>query len=223
MFRLQFVVAAVIAALLVGCVSQEQYRRALADNDNLRSQRDSQKDYLSGVEAENARLRARVTELEALMPDKEWLDAQRARAKSLLDDLSAKGGLPSGVTMESVAGGVVFSVEGEVLFASGKAELTAEGQRTLTELARTLVAQNKKMRVEGHTDSDPIQRSQWGSNLRLSVERAFAVVEFLKSVGIPADLLSVAGYGEHAPRVANEDSDGKRRNRRVEILLRNDS
>jgi outer membrane protein OmpA-like peptidoglycan-associated protein len=49
-----------------------------------------------------------------------------------------------------------------------------------------------------------------------------AVVEFLKGAGIPEEKLSAAGYGEYSPKVANDSDEGKRRNRRVEILIRND-
>lgn len=203
---------------LAGCVSQEQYRRALADADNLRAQRDAQQQYLDTLEQENASLRGDLGSLQARVPDAEWIEEQRRK----INDILERGGLPENVTVYGNPEGVVFGIQGEVLFASGSAELTESGQRTLQELVSTLVAEEKRMRVEGHTDTDPIQRSKWASNLRLSVERAMAVADFLKKNGVPEERVSVAGYGQFVPRASNDTPDGKRQNRRVEILIRKD-
>jgi chemotaxis protein MotB len=207
-----------IAVVLSGCVSQEQYRRALADTDNLRLQRDELKKYVGQLESENGGLRSKLRELEGVVGDADWVRAQKAKIEELLRG----GALPANVELDTTPEGVVFRIAGEVLFASGKTELTEDGGSTLGQLVSTLNAQGRRLRVEGHTDDEPIRRSSWGTNLRLSVERSMAVVEFLKGAGIPEEKLSVAGYGEHSPKVANDSDEGKRRNRRVEILIRND-
>lgn len=224
MFRLpHLVLIATMTAAFGGCVSQEQYRRSLADNDNLRSQRDAQQDYLKGLEADNASLRSQLGALQQRVPDVQWIEDQKRRIADILQRFGGDG-LPDGVSFEvGNAEGPVLRIEGEVLFASGKAELTAEGQRTLQQLSSTLADQQRKLRVEGHTDNDPIVHSQWGTNLRLSVARALSVSEFLEKSGVPRERLAVAGYGEFAPKVGNDSSEGKRTNRRVEILIRNES
>ncbi len=209
--------AAVILGVLSACVSQEQYRRSLADNDNLCMQRDSQQDYLRRLESRSQDLERQLKELQATVPDAEWVKEQKARIAKILEGY--QGNLPPGVSLSSNAEGIVFSVEGEVLFASGQAAITAEGDRTLKQLVATLQSQGKRLRIEGHTDNDPIQRSGWKTNLRLSVERATAVAEFLIAAGMPEDRVAVAGYGEHRPRAGNDSTDGKRQNRRVEILV----
>lgn len=209
--------AALLLGVLCACVSQEQYRRSLADNDNLRMQRDSQQDYLRRIEGRNAELERQLKDLQATVPDAEWVKQQKARLEKLLAE--AGGNLPAGVSVSSSAEGIVFSVEGEVLFASGQATITAEGDRTLKQLIGTLQSQGKRLRVEGHTDNDPIQRSSWKTNLRLSVERAMAVAEFLIAAGMSEDRVAVSGYGEHRARAANDSAEGKRQNRRVEILV----
>jgi flagellar motor protein MotB len=218
-FRIPRILAvAVLAASFAGCVSQEQYRRALADAANVRTQRDQLQSYLDQLETQNGDLRARLAELQGVVGDADWVREQRRKIEELL-----KGGtLPPNVEVDETPEGVVFRIAGEVLFASGQAQLTTDGQSTLRQLMPTLAAQDRRLRVEGHTDSDPIQRSSWDSNLRLSVERSMAVVEFLKSAGFPEPRLSVAGYGEFTPKAPNDSPEGKRRNRRVEILVRND-
>ena len=67
---------------------------------------------------------------------------------------------------------------------------------------------------------DIVQHSRWGTNLRLSMERAMAVADHLTKVsGLDASKISVAGYGEFRPAVATGDEAARSKNRRVEILL----
>jgi chemotaxis protein MotB len=114
--------------------------------------------------------------------------------------------------------GFAFRVAGGVLFASGQAALTDQGKKTLTDLATSL--EGRRVRIEGHTDDVPIQRTNWGTNLRLSVERGMAVADYLiHSAGLQQDRVSVAGYGEFRPAVAGQDDAARSKNRRVEILL----
>jgi chemotaxis protein MotB len=63
-------------------------------------------------------------------------------------------------------------------------------------------------------------RSQWGTNLRLSVERAISVADFLiQNAQLPAERIGVAGYGEFRPAVEGATDAARQKNRRVEILL----
>ena len=114
--------------------------------------------------------------------------------------------------------GIIFRVAGGVLFAPGRNDLSEQGKRTLTELLGSL--QDKKLRVEGHTDDTKITKSQWGTNLRLSVERAMVVAEYLtKTVGLKAENIGVSGYGEYRPTGPGTDEAARQQNRRVEILM----
>jgi len=73
--------------------------------------------------------------------------------------------------------------------------------------------------VEGHTDSDPIKRSDWGTNERLSEARAQAVRTLLENAGVTAGAISTAGYGAGQPLEPGATTRAKSRNRRVEIFL----
>ena len=79
---------------------------------------------------------------------------------------------------------------------------------------RALGFGGKQIRVEGHTDSDPIKVSRWKSNQELSVARADAVKKYLVSKGVDANEVSVAGFGSDRPK-----SSDKAQNRRVEIVV----
>jgi chemotaxis protein MotB len=80
------------------------------------------------------------------------------------------------------------------------------------------------LRVEGHTDDVPIHTVRFRSNWNLSTARATRVVEFLSTrAGIAPARLSAAGYGEFHPRGPNDSPAGRARNRRVDIVVLNDS
>jgi len=120
-----------------------------------------------------------------------------------------------------------FVFQSEVLFASGSAELGLEGQRQLGLFASTLRDISSRfprdlawvLRVDGHTDSNPIATVRFPSNWELSAARAISVVRFLVSQDIPAERLVAAGFGQHHPVDDGSDEIAHRRNRRIEMKL----
>jgi len=78
------------------------------------------------------------------------------------------------------------------------------------------------VRVEGHTDNVPIHTDRFASNWELSTARATAVVAFLvQDYGISSDRLSAAGYAEYHPRISNTTDADRTKNRRVDIVVLN--
>jgi outer membrane protein OmpA-like peptidoglycan-associated protein len=120
----------------------------------------------------------------------------------------------------SVTGGgeVILDIAGDVLFDSGRAVLKGGAKRTLDQIASVLNSQysGRLIRVAGHTDTDPIRKSKWKTNERLSAERALAVEEYLASRGVAKDRMYVAAYGSAFPRATKAES------RRVEIIIMNE-
>ena len=120
-----------------------------------------------------------------------------------------------------------FVFQSEVLFDSGSAELATEGRRQLARLATALKEIAAKipddlnwvLRVDGHTDRNPIFTSQFPSNWELSTGRAISVVKFLVSQGISAKHLAATGFGEFQPLDPGNDEVAFRRNRRIELKL----
>jgi chemotaxis protein MotB len=79
------------------------------------------------------------------------------------------------------------------------------------------------VRLEGHTDSNPIKTARFRSNWELSAARAIAVMEILNErFDLPPERLSVAGYADTAPVASNDTEAGRARNRRVDIILLNE-
>ena len=111
-----------------------------------------------------------------------------------------------------------------LLFDSGEAELKTGGCKLLKPVAERLrQVTDYQFRIEGHTDNKPPRerlRSRYASNWELSSARAANVVRCLvRDGGLPADRVSAVGYGSSRPIAGNETEDGRRRNRRVEIVL----
>ena len=116
--------------------------------------------------------------------------------------------------------GTVISLAEAGSFPLGRADLTPAGMRVMGQLAGLLRDQKFAIRVEGHTDDQPIRASRYLSNWELSTARASRVVEFLVTTGgLQPGRLSAAGYGEFRPRVPNADDDARARNRRVDIVV----
>jgi outer membrane protein OmpA-like peptidoglycan-associated protein len=107
---------------------------------------------------------------------------------------------------------------GEVLFATGKSELTAVAQQKLTLIAGTLAPQAEEhdIVVEGHTDS----RGSRDFNMQLSQERAQSVMNYLVSRGVQAESITAMGIGPDRPLADNNSRDGRQQNRRVEIIVK---
>jgi chemotaxis protein MotB len=117
-------------------------------------------------------------------------------------------------------GRMVIQLPQDILFPSGSATLSADGSRTLTEVASVLATLGgRTFQVEGHTDNVPIATAQFPSNWELSSARALSVVRILIQGGVPSESLSGAGYGEHQPVASNDDRDSRRLNRRIEIVM----
>lgn len=191
-------------ALIGGCssVPKDEYSEALAENAELREKLAATQDILARSESDKEQL---LRENRDLSADLERASRQPAQASG--------PGLPAGAT--TAPSDVILSVAGDVLFDSGRATLKADGRRELDRIARLILTQypSNTIRVEGYTDSDPIRRSQWRTNERLSAERALVVEEYLVSRGIDNDRIYSAAFGPSRPKSSKAAS------RRVEIVI----
>lgn len=107
------------------------------------------------------------------------------------------------------------SIAGSALFDSGKTTIKDSAKRQLDRIARELngTYRGAAIRIEGHTDSDPIRKSKWASNEALSQARADAVKQYLSSKGVSASRMNSIGYGSSRPKSTKAAS------RRVEIVV----
>ena len=122
---------------------------------------------------------------------------------------------------ERADGGATIVLASDVTFRAGRADLNKGAQTTLRRVASELRETRgfDRLRIEGHTDSDPILKSGWKDNRELSLARASQVRRFLVAQGVDGGLVSVEGFGDDKPIASNKTTAGKARNRRVEIVL----
>lgn len=163
-----------------------------------------------------AELEAGKRELDAR---KRELDRERAARKSLEKRLKAAiDSLTTVAAIKEEARGVVITLSGAVLFASGKSRLLPIAKQKLNQVAKTLKDEgNPPLIVEGHTDASGSRRL----NMALSQKRADAVAAHLMSRGYPASKIKAVGVGQERPVAENTSAEGRANNRRVEIVVTN--
>jgi chemotaxis protein MotB len=116
--------------------------------------------------------------------------------------------------------GVVIRLSGSYLFDSGRAELKPNSLTILDAVSAELRLAPNDIRIDGHTDSTPIDSPRYPTNWELSVARALAVTRyFTEKDGLPSGRLMAAGFGEFRPLVPNDTRANRAANRRVEIHL----
>jgi chemotaxis protein MotB len=114
-----------------------------------------------------------------------------------------------------------FNLAASVLFASGEANVSAEGQQALEPLAKVVAEfPDLHFMIAGHTDAQPVAiKGKFVDNWELSTQRALQVVRVLLAQGASARHLAIAGYGATAPADVNDTAEGRAHNRRIEIVL----
>ena len=116
----------------------------------------------------------------------------------------------------------VINLTSEVLFSSGSAEIKHAGQKVLSIIADSLNSYpDRAISVEGHTDNVPIlKKGPYESNWELSAARGLAAVNYFQQNNqVDPGRLKVVGYGEHHPVASNDTAEGRKLNRRIEIIL----
>jgi chemotaxis protein MotB len=186
---------------------------------------------------ERSTLKSRLSDLEAMLADLrrqsetlagriEEREAELADVQSTQDELLARmeNEIAEGkIRVERLRGQLRVDVVDEILFDSGEATLKPAGRDVLERLASVLSTAGREIRVQGHTDGVPIRgrlAKTFATNWELSAARAVGVVRFLhEDAGLDPALLSASALSEYRPRATNETSEGRQKNRRIEILL----
>jgi len=160
----------------------------------------------------------RVAELEAIINRKDSIvTALKQKISKALIGLEGDG-----LTIVQRNGKVYISLEEDLLFASGKYEVNQTGKQALDKLSEALSYQKDlEILVEGHTDSIPLSgKGLVKDNWDLSVMRATSVVKRLTSnINLDPTQLIAAGRSEFVPLLANITSEGRSKNRRIEMIL----
>lgn len=185
-----------------------------AEMNELRSLNRRQAITIRDQSEELSRLKGQLSSLsDKLKANEEEMNKLRKLASSIGE----------GATVRDTIEGPVLLFPEKILFDSGMAVIKPNGEKALKKLARFL-EENRgiSMRIDGHTDTDPIVRTKhlWDSNHHLSAARALSVFHFLtKSEKISEGRIYIAGFGPNRPIAPNVTPAEKRENRRVEFLI----
>ncbi|MDX5300145.1 MAG: flagellar motor protein MotD [Gammaproteobacteria bacterium] len=114
---------------------------------------------------------------------------------------------------------IEVSLPNSILFGSGEADPHRDAFEVIEAVADILRDSSNAVLVEGFTDNVPIRSGRYPSNWELSSARAATVVRLLVEAGIEPARLAAVGYGEHQAVARNDTAEGRRRNRRVVLLI----
>jgi len=185
------------------------------------AQREAEK---ASRQADQARAAAAVEATRAAKAKQEAEQAQMAaraeaekaaRAKAEADQLMKE---LANLKAQQTERGIVLTI-GDVLFATGKADLSPDANKSVAKLADFLKKYpNRNVLIEGHTDS--VGKDDY--NLALSQKRADSVKARLVADGIEAGRITTVGYGKKFPVASNDTKAGKAQNRRVDVVILNE-
>ena len=185
---------------------------------------DALKGQMGKLGSDKADLLERLAKMRATLEDLERAKAAADKRNKAFRDLLAKFKqmVDAGKLQVEVRNGLMLvKLPDNILFDPGKTELKKEGQEAIGQVTRILNSiEGRKFQVAGHTDNVPTgKNSRFKSNWELSSQRALTVLELMIKEGMDAKRLSAAGYADVLPVATNDSDDGKRQNRRIEIVL----
>jgi len=195
-----------VALSFVGCVPKSQYLELEDKYGACNAAMDAEREKTAQLEEQLDKAKKR----------------SKARVKAFLDLIDEfRPLIDRGILEITVAkGSITIGMAADVLFPSGSAQLSDEGQANIREVARLLGRRtDREFQVQGHTDTDPIRSAEFPDNWHLGAARALNVVQFMIASGMSADQLSAATFGEHQPVATNDSDEGKSANRRIEIVF----
>ena len=218
--------------LVTGCVSTATHQETLDELEGVRKQ---QAAAASQLEASRRKAAELQQTLEAEQKAKQELDEQikklkEAQASQTQDNERQLAQLAAAAPAAEVApvpgepNQFKITIVAHLLFESGDDQITPAGREVLQQIKDVLKqVTDKQIHVEGHTDNKPIKpylRTRFPTNWELSTARATSVVRYLIAEdGLDPTLLSAGGYGNTRPVASNASEEGRRQNRRIEIVL----
>jgi chemotaxis protein MotB len=211
----------------------QKYYNELAENSGKLNQNLAEKQkQLMELEVNLEKARKRTEELSASLEEREKkvmelenVLAEKDQAVQDLKNLVSNALLnfaENDLSIEIRNGKVYVSLSEQLLFRSGSIIVDTKGVSALEKLANALKESNDiNIMVEGHTDNVPISKlSQYmKNNWDLSVMRATSIVKILTDAGVPPEQIIASGRGEFQPVTSNENAEGRKLNRRTEIIL----
>jgi chemotaxis protein MotB len=147
----------------------------------------------------------------------------RPEARQILKDADQKLRL-QGLDSHLEKRGLVITLPQAILFPSGEDRIVPSALPVLSQIASVLASVPNKVALVGHADSVPIHNQRFRDNWELSAARSLSLLQVLSTrYGIAESRLSIQSYGAYDPKESNDTEAGRAENRRVEILLLDES
>lgn len=151
---------------------------------------------------------------------KQMVEAMRRRIEKQLKSFLIKNEKQPSLTIEMESGRLHIRLAAQRFFDAGGASLRPEALPVLDAIAEELATSGFQLRVEGHTDDEPVNAGRYRNNWDLSAARAVTVVSYLEAAHqIDSMRLTAAGLGSTRPLVSNDTPEHREINRRIEIVL----
>jgi chemotaxis protein MotB len=202
---------------------EAQLQAAQAQLAELEAQLAAERGEKSELLSSKAKLNASIQEMKAALDESARRRVEAEGRVSEFRDLLArfKALIDAGkLQVRIIDGRMVVQLATDVLFASGQASLSPEGTAAIREVAAVLKGiPDRAFQVEGHTDDVPINNERFPSNWELASARALTVVREMLAVGVAADHVSAASYGQFDPVAPNTTKESKAQNRRIQIVI----
>ncbi|MGI6091912.1 MAG: OmpA family protein [Veillonellaceae bacterium] len=146
--------------------------------------------------------------------------SQLIQVKQTLDKYIQENNLAGDLQTVLTEEGLMIRIKDTALFPSGSAELLPESKRFGAVIAKMLTPLQQKIIISGHTDNVPISTWEFPSNWELSSKRALNFMKYLLAQeDLQPQRFSAIGHGEYRPVMSNDTSEGRAKNRRVEVLI----
>lgn len=137
-----------------------------------------------------------------------------------LETYATEHGMRERISVDLRRDGVLVTISGELLFASGRPDLLPGARELLWVAAARLPGLPNEVRIAGHTDDVALNTPLFPSNWELSSARALTVLHFLQDeMTVSAERLVALGHGPYRPIASNQTAEGRAKNRRVEIMI----
>jgi outer membrane protein OmpA-like peptidoglycan-associated protein len=196
-------------AIAVSSAGLEQANRNITKYE--KDQDDTRRKLQTATQSELQRMKKELEE-----KNKEVASEREARLAAERSASAALKSLDEVARVKEESRGIVITLSGSVLFATGEHSLLPIAKEKLREVAQALLEQgDSTILVEGHTDA----RGSSDKNHELSLLRAQEVRGYLVSQGIPTNNIRAEGLGEERPIATNDTAEGRANNRRVEIIV----
>ncbi|MGZ9586230.1 flagellar motor protein MotB [Paenibacillus marinisediminis] len=148
-------------------------------------------------------------------------EQQLQHVKSTIEQYIQDNNLQNDITITDTPKGIEIRLSDSLLFELGKADLTDAAIPTLDKLSSMFSQLDSTISIEGHTDNLKMAPgARYKDNWELSAERSLSVLRyFVEDKQLQSDKFQIAGYGDTRPIASNDTEEGRKKNRRVEIII----